>query len=155
AYHGRSSSLLVSGTAVRRPSGQLGAGQFGPSGELDYELELGGFLGPGNALGQPIPIREAQRHIAGVCLVNDWSARDIQRWEYQPLGPFLAKNFATSISPWVVTMEALAPYVTKVPRHDVPVLAYLEQEGDGGLDITVEAWLKTQKMAKPVRLSRG
>ena len=96
AYHGRSSSLVVSGTPVRRPSGQLGEGKFGPTRELDYEVEVGAFLGPGNALGEPIPVAQAREHVAGVCLVNDWSARDIQRWEYQPLGPFLAKNFATS-----------------------------------------------------------
>jgi fumarylacetoacetase len=155
AYHGRSSSVVVSGTPVRRPSGQLGAGQFGATRELDYELELGAFLGPGNPLGQPIPIAQAQKHIAGVCLVNDWSARDIQRWEYQPLGPFLAKNFATSISPWVVTIEALAPFRTDVPAHDVPVLPYLQEAGEGGLDITVEAWLRTVNMTEPIRLSRA
>ena len=106
AYHGRASSLVVSGTAVRRPNGQLAEGKFGPTRELDYEVEIGAFLGPGNALGEPIPVGEARAHVAGVCLVNDWSARDVQRWEYQPLGPFLAKNFATSVSPWVVTAEA-------------------------------------------------
>ena len=113
AYHGRSSSLVVSGATVTRPNGQLAEGKFGPSRELDYEVELGAIFGPGNDLGAAIPIAEAQQHIAGVCLVNDWSARDIQRWEYQPLGPFLAKNFATSVSPWLVTMEALAPFRTR------------------------------------------
>src|SRR5262249_24363212 len=103
AYHGRSSSLVVSGTAVRRPNGQLGEGKFGPTRELDYEVELGAFLRPGSAIGEPIPVERASECVAGVCLLNDWSARDIQRWEYQPLGPFLAKNFATSLSPWVVT----------------------------------------------------
>jgi fumarylacetoacetase len=155
AYHGRSSSLVLSGTAVRRPSGQLGDGKFGPSRELDYEVEVGAFLGPGNALGKPIPIQEAEGHIAGVCLVNDWSARDIQRWEYQPLGPFLAKNFATSVSPWLVTIEALAPFRVPAPAHDVPVLPYLQQPGDGAFDITVEAWLRTSAMKEPVRLSRA
>ncbi|MBV9766566.1 MAG: fumarylacetoacetate hydrolase family protein, partial [Acidobacteriaceae bacterium] len=97
AYHGRSSSIVVSGTEIRRPHGQLGEGRFGASKELDYEVELGAFIGPGNAMSEPIRIDQAEQHIAGVCLLNDWSARDIQRWEYQPLGPFLGKNFATSI----------------------------------------------------------
>jgi fumarylacetoacetase len=155
AYHGRSSSLVVSGTPVRRPRGQLGEGRFGPTHELDYEVELGAFLGPGNALGEPISITQAQEHVAGVCLLNDWSARDIQRWEYQPLGPFLSKNFATTLSPWVVTVEALAPFRTEPKPHDVPVLPYLQEGGPGAFDIQVEAWLRTQSMSEPVRLSRG
>jgi fumarylacetoacetase len=155
AYHGRSSSLVVGGTAVKRPRGQLGEGKFGPTRELDYEVEVGAFLGPGNELGKPIPVSEAQRHIAGVCLVNDWSARDIQRWEYQPLGPFLAKNFATSVSPWVVTIEALAPFRTDATAHDVPVLQYLQEQEQGAFDITVEAWLRTRAMPEAVRLSRA
>lgn len=155
AYHGRSSSLVVSGTAVRRPSGQLGEGKFGPTRELDYEVELGAVLGPGNALGEPIPIGQAHDHIAGVCLLNDWSARDIQRWEYQPLGPFLAKNFATSLSPWVVTVESLAPFRVEARSHEVPVLSYLQESGLGAFDITVEAWLRTRTMAEPVRLSQA
>jgi fumarylacetoacetase len=155
AYHGRSSSLVVSGTPVRRPRGQLGEGRFGPSRELDYEVELGAFLGPGNELGQPIPLQETQQHLAGVCLVNDWSARDIQRWEYQPLGPFLAKNFATSVSPWLITVEALEPFRTAASAHDVPVLPYLQESGPGAFDITVEAWLRTRAMTEPVRLSRA
>jgi len=155
AYHGRSSSLVVSGTPVRRPCGQLGEGKFGPTRELDYEAELGAFLGPGNALGEPIPVGQAAGHVAGVCLLNDWSARDVQRWEYQPLGPFLAKNFATSLSPWVVTTEALEPFRTEPRPHDVPVPPYLQETGPGAFDITVEAWLKTKSMAEPVRLSRG
>src|SRR5579872_2154569 len=119
-YHGRASSVVLSGTAVRRPSGQTaespaGPPSYGPSRRLDYELEVGAFVGPGNPLGQPIPIGEANEHLVGVCLLNDWSARDIQTWEYQPLGPFLAKNFATSISPWVVTREALEPFRGPVP----------------------------------------
>jgi fumarylacetoacetase len=154
-YHGRCSSLVVSGTPVRRPRGQLGEGQFGATRKLDYEVELAAFLGPGNALGQPIPIHEAQEHIAGICLLNDWSARDIQRWEYQPLGPFLSKNFATSLSPWMVTIEALAPFRTDSTRHDVPVLPYLQESGEGGLDITVEAWLRTPAVTEAVRLSRA
>jgi fumarylacetoacetase len=153
AYHGRSSSLVVSGTPVRRPHGQLGQGQFGPSRELDYETEIGAFLGPGNRLGEPIPVDQAWQHIAGVCLVNDWSARDIQRWEYQPLGPFLAKNFATSVSPWLITAEALAPFRTEAAGHDVPVLPYLQEPVPGAVEITVEAWLRTPAHPEPVRLS--
>lgn len=155
AYHGRSSSLVVSGTAVRRPCGQLGEGRYGPTRELDYEVELGVVLGPGNALGEPIPAERALEHVAGICLLNDWSARDIQRWEYQPLGPFLAKNFATSLSPWMVTIEALAPFRTDAPPHDVPVLPYLLEGGPGAIDITVEAWLRSRSMAEAVRLSRA
>jgi fumarylacetoacetase len=155
AYHGRSSSLVVSGTPVRRPCGQIGQGKFGPTRELDYEVELGAFLGPGNALGEPIPVGRAHEHVAGVCLLNDWSARDVQRWEYQPLGPFLAKNFATSLSPWVITTEALAPFRTDARAHDVPVLPYLREGGPGAIDITVEAWLRTRAMPEPVRLSRA
>src|ERR1700756_2599981 len=114
-YHGRASSIIASGAGVRRPSGQRKLGSetvpsFGPSRSLDYELELGVFIGPGNALGEPIAIAEAADHVAGFCLLNDWSARDIQGWEAQPLGPFLGKSFATTISPWMVTPEALAPF---------------------------------------------
>lgn len=154
-YHGRASSLVVSGTDVRRPSGQLAEGKFGPTRELDYEVEVGAFLGPGNKLGEPVPIAGAREQVAGVCLVNDWSARDVQRWEYQPLGPFLSKNFATSVSPWVVTAEALAPFWCDAPAHDVPVLPYLQEAGSGALDITVEAWLRTKATPEPVLLSRG
>jgi fumarylacetoacetase len=153
AYHGRSSSLVVCGAPVVRPSGQLGEGKFGPTRELDYEVEVGLFLGPGNPLGEPVPIAKARDHIAGVCLVNDWSARDVQRWEYQPLGPFLAKNFTTSVSPWVVTTEALSPFWTDAPTHDVPVLPYLQEPAPGALDMTVEVWLRTAEMRDPVRLS--
>jgi fumarylacetoacetase len=121
AYHGRASSVVLSGTPVRRPRGQVlhnpaGPPIYGPSRQLDYELELGAFIGPGNAMGEPIPISQAEEHLVGVCLLNDWSARDIQSWESQPLGPFLAKNFATSISPWIITMEALEPFRCAVPR---------------------------------------
>ena len=155
AYHGRSSSIVISGTDVVRPQGQLGEGQFGSSKELDYELELGAFLGPGNAMGKTIAIGEAEQHIAGVCLLNDWSARDIQRWEYQPLGPFLAKNFATSISPWLVTLEALEPFRVAPPAHDVPVLPYLQSRQPGSFDITLEVWLRSAAMAEPLLISRG
>ena len=155
AYHGRSSSLIVSGTTARRPNGQLGEGKFGPTRELDYEMEVGAFLGPGNELGKPIPVAEAGQHIAGICLVNDWSARDIQRWEYQPLGPFLAKNFATSVSSWLITSEALAPFRTEAVAHDVPVLPYLQEPGAGAIDATVEVWLRAPKMPSAVRLSQA
>ena len=156
-YHGRSSSIVVSGTLVKRPHGQTrddhaAEPTFGPSKRLDYEMELGMLIGRGNHLGQPIAVEDALDHVFGFCLVNDWSARDIQAWEYQPLGPFLAKNFATSISPWIVTLDALEPYRIKSTRED-PVLDYLND--DVGFDITVEVWLRTAKMTEPVRLSRG
>jgi fumarylacetoacetase len=157
AYHARASSVRPSGTSVRRPSGQRKpaaepAPTFGPSRYLDYELELGVWIGPGNELGSPIPIREAADHVAGFCLLNDWSARDIQAWEYQPLGPFLAKNFATTISPWVVTPEALAPFCTAQAARaddDPRPLDYLWDEQDqaaGAFDIALEASLLTESM---------
>ena len=155
AYHGRASSIVVSGTPVRRPLGQLGEGRFGPSNELDYEVEVGAFLGPGNALGEPIPIGDAENHLAAVCLLNDWSARDIQRWEYQPLGPFLGKNFATSISPWLITTEALEPFRVSAQPHEVAVLTYLQTSKAGGFDITLEGWLRTRTMREPALLSRA
>jgi fumarylacetoacetase len=170
-YHGRTSSLVVSGTGVRRPSGQTrpptpGASPgFGPSEFLDYEVEVGMYIGGGNALGEPIPIEGARKHIFGITLVNDWSARDMQAWEYQPLGPFLAKSFATSVSPWVVPMAALAPFrVPASPRsvEDPAPLAYLRSDEDqrvGGLDLTVEVFLLTAAMRterqQPHRLSRA
>ena len=153
AYHGRASSVVVSGTPIHRPSGQLGAGVFGPTRELDYELEVGAFLGPGNRMGKPIPIGEATQHIAGLCLLNDWSARDIQRWEYQPLGPFLAKNFATSISPWLITWEALAPFRASAARHDAPVLPYLQTENEDALEITLEVSLRVPGLADAAPVS--
>src|SRR5262245_33168582 len=153
-YHGRASSIRPSGANVRRPNGQRhgateAAPSFGPSRSLDYELELGVWIGPGNALGTPIPIAEAGDHVAGFCLLNDWSARDIQGWEYQPLGPFLGKSFFTSISPWVVTPEALAPFriaQAKRPAGDPEPLPYLSDasdQADGGLDIGLEVFLLT------------
>ena len=162
-YHGRASSIVVSETPVRRPRGQTPA--FGPSQRLDYELEVGFFIGQGNRLGSPIPIDAAGEHIFGFCLVNDWSARDIQAWEYQPLGPFLGKSFATTISPWVVTREALAPF--RVPafqrdRGDPAPLDYLRSERDqrsGGIDLVLEVYLQSRKMREtglaPMRVSRG
>jgi fumarylacetoacetase len=155
-YHGRSSSIGVSGQQFRRPVGQTlppGATQpsFGPCKRLDIELELGVFLGQGNALGEPIDIANAEQHVFGICLLNDWSARDIQAWEYQPLGPFLSKSFASTISPWLVTMEALAPYRVPFahPPEDPQPLPYLDSPGNrasGGLDIQLSADLLTPRM---------
>src|SRR5262249_15084218 len=134
AYHGRASSIVVSGTDIRRPCGQskpesAPAPLFGPSRSLDFELEVGVFIGPGNQLGKPTPIDEAEEHLFGLVLVNDWSARDIQAWEYVPLGPFLAKNFATSISPWVVPLEALQPFRVWGPVQDPSPLSDLQSRG--------------------------
>ncbi|HET8623179.1 MAG TPA: fumarylacetoacetase, partial [Gemmatimonadales bacterium] len=169
-YHGRASSIVVSGTPIPRPSGQTrpdpsAPPRFGPTRRLDYELELGFFVGPGNELGRPIPMADAERHLFGVCLVNDWSARDVQAWEYQPLGPFLAKNFATSISPWIVTLEALRPFRT-APRprgaSDPAPLPYLDDPRDreaGAMDVTLEVSVASAAMRErgmaPIRLSRG
>ena len=156
-YHGRASSIVVSGTDVVRPVGQTRDGDapaptVGPSRRLDYELEIGAFIGPGSPMGERIPIGDASAHVFGLCLLNDWSARDIQTWEYQPLGPFLAKSFATSISPWVVTLEALAPFRVPArarPTGDPEPLAYLSDRADGeagGFDITLEVHLATSAM---------
>jgi fumarylacetoacetase len=158
-YHGRSSSIVVSGTEIRRPSGQLkddGDPVVGKTKRLDYEMEMGIVIGPGNIMGESIAAKDALQHVFGFCLVNDWSARDVQTWEYQPLGPFLAKNFATSISPWIVTVDALEPFRTKAPQRaegDPQPLPYLHD--DVAFDITVEVWLRTGTMTEPVRLSRG
>ena len=153
AYHGRASSVVVSGTPFKRPMGQAvqpgGATPvYGPCARLDFELELGAFIGPGNALGEPIPLSAAENHIFGICLLNDWSARDIQFWEMAPLGPFLGKSFCTSISPWIVTMEALAPYRLPFtrPADEPQPLAYLDEPGNranGALDIQLEVLLET------------
>lgn len=169
-YHGRASSIVVSGSGVRRPQGQTAAKPegppvFGPSARLDYELEIGAFVAAGNALGAAIPLGEAEQHLAGLVLVNDWSARDVQTWEYQPLGPFLAKNFATSISPWVVTADALAPFriAARARGADepapLPYLSHAANAASGGFAITLEVWIRTAKMREAgqpaVRLSRG
>jgi fumarylacetoacetase len=169
-YHGRASSVRASGEPVVRPSGQRKAAdsdapEFGPSRRLDYELELGIWIGEGNELGQPIPIREAGEHIAGYCLLNDWSARDIQAWEYQPLGPFLAKNFLTSVSPWVVNPQALEPFRKPMPPRpagDPQPLPYLDDPTDrerGALAVQLEVTLLTEQMRRqglpPHVLSRG
>ena len=168
-YHGRASSIIVSGQAIKRPQGQTKtpdatAPSFGPARRLDYELEIGFFVAAGNALGDPIGIKDAGEHLFGVCLLNDWSARDLQAWEYQPLGPFLSKNFATTISPWIVTTEALAPFRTKFerPAGDPQPLPYLdarENRERGGLNIVLEVCLQTSKMKEsgedPVHISRS
>jgi fumarylacetoacetase len=166
-YHGRSSSIVVSGTPVRRPKGQRkpeGAPEpiFGPSQSLDYELEVGFFAGTPNLLGDPIPIEKAEEHLFGLCLLNDWSARDMQAWEYQPLGPFLAKNFATTISPWVVTLEALEPFRTPAfarPPGDPAPLPYLRSPDPRGFDVMLQVLLSSKKMreqkAAPAELCRS
>ena len=169
-YHGRASSLVPSGTRVKRPNGQTrdegaDAPTFGPTRRLDYELEVGAFIGAGNALGRPIAIADAEAHLAGLCLVNDWSARDIQAWEYQPLGPFLAKNFATTVSPWLVTLDALAPFRAPAyvrPAGDPAPLAYLHDDANaraGAFAITLEVLLSSARMrdegVAPTRVSLG
>ena len=167
-YHGRSSSIGVSGQQFHRPMGQLkgeaAAPVLGPTQRLDYELELGYFVGQGNALGAPIAIGDAEQHLFGVTLFNDWSARDIQAWEYQPLGPFLSKNFASTVSPWIVTMEALAPFRAPFerPAGDPQPLPYLDSSANrehGALAITLEVLLQTAKMRAAgeaaVRLTRS
>lgn len=151
-YHGRASTVVVSGTPVRRPHGQLKPDDaegpvFGPCKLLDYELELGFYVGPGNVLGSPIPIAEAARHIFGFSLVNDWSARDIQKWEYQPLGPFLAKSFATSVSPWVLPWDALQPYRCAPEPRPEP-LPYLQEDEPAAFDISLEVWLNGERLSE-------
>ena len=167
-YHGRASSIVISGAEITRPNGQMlpnGAKDptFGPTQMLDYEAEVGFFVGRGNDLGKPVPIDHAEERLFGICLVNDWSARDIQSWEYQPLGPFLSKSFATTISPWVVTWEALEPYRVPAffrPPGDPQPLAYLNSEKDrneGGIDLTIEVYIRSMLMRegrlRPSRLS--
>lgn len=159
AYHGRASSVVVSGCDVRRPRGQTNPRDdrqpvFGPSRLLDFELETGFFVGPGNLLGYPVPIERAADHIFGMVLVNDWSARDIQKWEYVPLGPFLGKNFATSISPWVVTLEALEPFARAGPPQDPKPLPYLRSKGKWAYDIQLEVSLRTESMTEAHRICR-
>jgi fumarylacetoacetase len=155
-YHGRASSIIVSGQDFHRPIGQTRGPDaevptVGPSRRLDYELELAAFVAVPNALGEPVPIAQAEVHLFGLALFNDWSARDIQPWEYQPLGPFLSKNFASTLSPWIVTMEALAPFRVPYlrPDGDPAPLAYLDSAANreqGAFDIVVEAWLQTAAM---------
>src|SRR5881275_1175448 len=159
AYHGRASSIVVSGTEVRRPNGQTkppdaSAPVFGPSKSLDFELETAFFIGPGNSLGRSVSIDQAEDHIFGILLMNDWSARDIQTWEYQPLGPFLAKNFCTSISPWVVTLEALEPFRKNLAAQDPAPLPYLKRANDFTFDIHLQARLQTTKMREAQTIAR-
>lgn len=169
-YHGRASSIVLSGTDVKRPKGQTkaptaDAPSFGPTRLFDYELEVGFFTGTGNDLGEPVPLDQAESRIFGFCLVNDWSARDIQGWEYQPLGPFLAKSFVTSISPWIITNEALAPFRVPAFERDaedpqpLPHLDSAENREKGGVDMQLEVLIRTEKMradgADAERLSLG
>jgi fumarylacetoacetase len=168
AYHGRASSIVVSGSPVVRPKGQQRSGEnppeYAPTRRLDYELETGLYIGTGNTLGTAIPIAESAQQLFGICLLNDWSARDVQAWEYQPLGPFLGKNFATTVSPWVVTAEALAPFHTPAtprPAGDPAPLPYLYSENDqqeGAINIELEVLILTKKMREqntaPHRLSQ-
>jgi len=153
-YNGRGSSVVVSGEAITRPNGQTKNPNeeepiFGPSNELDFELELGFITIRENDMGEPIRIADAEEYMLGLVLVNDWSARDVQRWEYQPLGPFLAKSFATSISPWIVTLDALEPFRVEGERQEPPALNHLRQPGPGHFDITLEVSIQTERMKKP------
>jgi len=158
-YHGRASTVVVSGTPIRRPRGQqvtkdtpTGPPQFAPERLLDIELEFGYFMGPGNAMGEPIPLEKAEEHIFGMVLLNDWSARGIQKWEYVPLGPFLGKNFGTTISPWVVPFAAVQPYRTATPAQEEPEpLPYLKQPpgAKGAVDVKLDVDIKTSSMSAP------
>ncbi|HVT10634.1 MAG TPA: fumarylacetoacetase [Fimbriimonadaceae bacterium] len=158
-YNGRASSVIGSGEPVIRPKGQLKKGDappvYAPTEELDFELEMGFFLGKGTEQGTTIAVGEADEYIFGFVLVNDWSARDMQRWEYQPLGPFLAKTFATSISPWIVTLDALEPFRIPGPAQDPEPLPHLKQTRPGHFDITLEVWLQSEKMSKPQLISKS
>jgi fumarylacetoacetase len=166
-YHGRASSIVPSGTTIRRPVGQTKPADaavpvVGPTKALDYEAEIGFFIGPGSALGDPVPIDDAESHLFGVCLVNDWSARDVQTWEYQPLGPFLSKSFGTTISPWVVTFDALVPFrvaPSARPEGDPLPLPYLTASNPAGIDLSIDVSLQSARMRDrgdpPLRLSRS
>jgi fumarylacetoacetase len=163
-YHGRASSIVLSGTNITRPRGQFKLSAdttptFAPTTQLDYELEVAAYIGTGNSLGAPIPIAEANHHLFGLSLLNDWSARDIQAWEAQPLGPFLGKNFATSISPWVIPMEALRPYRIPLAPHDPAPLPYLAENEASAIDLTLEVLLSTTRMREaslpPIALSKS
>ncbi|MHA2102946.1 MAG: fumarylacetoacetase [Candidatus Hodarchaeales archaeon] len=156
-YHGRASSVVISGTDFPRPKGQTKTDDqitpiYGPSKLMDFELEMGFFVGPGNNLGHSVPINKAEEHIFGMTVVNDWSARDIQKWEYIPLGPFNSKNFITSISPWVVTLEALEPFATNGPIQDPKPLEYLKPNKQKTYDVHLEVLLQTSSMSKPERI---
>jgi len=156
-YHGRSSSVVCSGQSIRRPNGQVkpptaNDPSYARCAKLDIELETAFFIGPENQLGDPIIIEKAEDHMFGMVLMNDWSARDIQNWEYIPLGPFGGKNFGTTISPWIVTFEALEPFRVEAPKQDPPPLSYLKSHKPGSYDIHLEVYLKTQKQTEPVKL---
>lgn len=158
-YNGRASSVIVSGTPVRRPNGQIKLPGderpvFSACRKLDIELEMGFIVGAGNALGEPIDCNDAEQHIFGIVLLNDWSARDIQQWEYVPLGPFNAKGFATTISPWIVTLDALEPFRTATPTQEPQPLAYLRHEGDHAFDIELEVTLRPEGAATATKISR-
>ena len=158
-YHGRASSVVLSGTDIVRPKGQTKAVDakeptFGDSNRMDFELEMGVLIGSGNTLSEPIPVDEAENHVFGFTLVNDWSARDIQTWEYIPLGPFLAKNFATSISPWIITMEALEPFKCKSPKQDPKPFDYLNNKKNCNYDINLEIHLKAENMSESHIISK-
>ncbi len=160
AYHGRASSVVISGTDLHRPRGQTRpesaeAPIYGPSKSVDFELEMGAIVGPGNNLGEPIPVPNALDHVFGLVLVNDWSARDVQGWEYVPLGPFLAKNFGTSISPWIVPLEALEPFRATGPAQDPTPLPYLRTPPESSWDIHLEVLLQTEKMPAPQCICRS
>ncbi len=157
-YNGRASSVVGSGEPIRRPKGQLKKGDqpvYGPTEELDFELEVGFFLGKGTEQGTTIQVGEAEDYILGFVLVNDWSARDMQRWEYQPLGPFLAKSFGTSISPWIVTVDALEPFRIQGPVQEPEPLPHLRGSRSGHFDIVLEVWLQSERMTKPQMICRS
>src|SRR6266849_4961000 len=153
-YHGRSSSIIVSGQDIHRPKGQLGAGEFAPTRQLDFELELAFIVGKATALGTSVSVDEADDCIFGMVLLNDWSARDIQRWEYVPLGPFLGKSFATSMTPWIVTLDALEPFRVDGPAQDPPVLPYLQSRGARNFDVHLEVFLQPDQEREPMLISR-
>ena len=160
AYHGRASSVVLSGTDIIRPQGQkinpkTESPEFGPTEFMDFELEMGFIIGTGNKRGQPVPVNDALNHIFGMVIVNDWSARDIQRWEYQPLGPFLSKNFATTISPWIITTEALMPFICAGPTQDPQPLPYLQIIGAHNFDIDLTVSIQTEKMQTPEIISKS
>lgn len=160
AYHGRASSVVISGTDIIRPKGQsFPSGDsppyFGPTKKLDFELEMAAIVGPGNELGKPVDINDAADHIFGLVLMNDWSARDIQAWEYVPLGPFLGKNFGTTISPWIVTLDALEPFATVPPKQDPQPLPYLTEKVSKNYDISLEVKIKPSGQKTPLTVSRS
>ncbi len=160
AYHGRASSIVISGTDIIRPKGQTKPADaenpvFGASKLMDFELEMGFFIGKGNDIGNSISVENAEEHIFGMVIVNDWSARDIQAWEYVPLGPFLAKNFATSISPWVVTLDALEPFRCESPKPEFEPLPYLQSKGEKTFDIELQVFIENEKLKEPFEICQS